>query len=328
MLVTPEMNRNNCCNALTVSAVIAVVSGSLGWLYPPLLALLVFVPVVYWLLRRRCLRRMAVARQPFPAEWQAVLEHRVRFYRPRWMTPKRTVPADGQGVPRRGPSDRSGGRRWTIRSGYWSPPGRSSPCSDLKTGITTASGGGTRLSWGFRQGISDGPRRRREYLGIDGAGSFTRGCDPVEAIPARGLLRYPRPRRTLAFTSSPISLSKKRQTVVSCRTSRPRSCGSGLVTSAANSHTRRTSVPQSTTMPTRTSTSSSRVLSEYFFGSPEVLRAKAPALYDLLRKLFHQDPAATTLKPVSWASEAETTHVLVGAGNHSRPAALHSTAKI
>ena len=34
------------------------------------------------------------------------------------------------------------------------------------------------------------------------------------------------------------------------------------------------------------------VLSEYFFGSPETLRAKDPALYDLLRKLFHQDPAA------------------------------------
>ncbi len=39
------------------------------------------------------------------------------------------------------------------------------------------------------------------------------------------------------------------------------------------------------------------VLSEYFFGSPEVLRAKAPALYDMLRKLFHQDPAAMTFTP-------------------------------
>jgi hypothetical protein len=36
------------------------------------------------------------------------------------------------------------------------------------------------------------------------------------------------------------------------------------------------------------------VLSEYFFGSPEVLRAKDPVLYDLLRRLFHQDPAALT----------------------------------
>jgi hypothetical protein len=34
------------------------------------------------------------------------------------------------------------------------------------------------------------------------------------------------------------------------------------------------------------------VLSEYFFGAPEALKAKNPALYGLLRELFHQDPAA------------------------------------
>lgn len=34
------------------------------------------------------------------------------------------------------------------------------------------------------------------------------------------------------------------------------------------------------------------VLSEYFFGSPEKLRAMNPPLYEMLRKLFHQDPAA------------------------------------
>jgi MtfA peptidase len=33
------------------------------------------------LLRRRCLRRRAVARRPFPPEWRVVLERRVRFYR-------------------------------------------------------------------------------------------------------------------------------------------------------------------------------------------------------------------------------------------------------
>jgi Mlc titration factor MtfA (ptsG expression regulator) len=36
------------------------------------------------------------------------------------------------------------------------------------------------------------------------------------------------------------------------------------------------------------------VLPEYFFGSPESLRAREPELYDLLRRLFHQDPAALT----------------------------------
>lgn len=34
------------------------------------------------------------------------------------------------------------------------------------------------------------------------------------------------------------------------------------------------------------------VLTEYFFESPEKLRNRDPALYDLMRKLFHQDPAS------------------------------------
>ena len=36
------------------------------------------------------------------------------------------------------------------------------------------------------------------------------------------------------------------------------------------------------------------VVSEYFFGSRERLKAKDPTLYDLLRRLFHQDPARLT----------------------------------
>lgn len=34
------------------------------------------------------------------------------------------------------------------------------------------------------------------------------------------------------------------------------------------------------------------VLTEYFFKSPESLRKRDPALYNLMRKLFHQDPAS------------------------------------
>lgn len=34
------------------------------------------------------------------------------------------------------------------------------------------------------------------------------------------------------------------------------------------------------------------VLTEYFFKSPETLQKRDPALYDLMRKLFHQDPAS------------------------------------
>ena len=137
MLVTPEIDRHNRRHALMVSAVVAVVGGASGWFYPPLLVALAFAPVGYWLLRHRCLRRMAVARRPFPP---------VVASRPR--TPGPVLPCAGRRRRRSGSGrwsacswTRSGspecGLRWMTRSGCWSPPVRSSRCSGSRTGTTT-----------------------------------------------------------------------------------------------------------------------------------------------------------------------------------------------
>ena len=81
MLVTLAIDRHNRRYALAVSAAVAVAGGLSAWFYPPLVVSLALVPVAFWLIRRRCVRRMAVVRRPFPPQWGEVLEHRVRFYR-------------------------------------------------------------------------------------------------------------------------------------------------------------------------------------------------------------------------------------------------------
>jgi Mlc titration factor MtfA (ptsG expression regulator) len=81
MLVSPEMNARNRREALATAGLAALAAGWLGWLLPPLWLLLVLSPFAYWWMRRRCLRRLVVMRQPFPAAWETVLRTHVAFFR-------------------------------------------------------------------------------------------------------------------------------------------------------------------------------------------------------------------------------------------------------
>jgi hypothetical protein len=80
MLVTPEGNQRNQWHAIAVVGLTAVAVGVVGWFFHPLLLLLVLCPLIYWLLRRRCLRRLAVMKQPFPEPWEQILQSRVAFF--------------------------------------------------------------------------------------------------------------------------------------------------------------------------------------------------------------------------------------------------------
>ena len=81
MLVTPENNRRNRNHALALAGVMAVASAVAGWFFPPVLLSLGLCPFVYWLVRRRCLRRLRIMRQPFPASWEQVLQSHIAFFR-------------------------------------------------------------------------------------------------------------------------------------------------------------------------------------------------------------------------------------------------------
>ena len=81
MLVTPKSNRRNRNLALALAGLIGVASAGLGWFYPPFLLALGLCPLSYWLVRRRCLRRLKVMSQPCPASWEQVLQSHVAFFR-------------------------------------------------------------------------------------------------------------------------------------------------------------------------------------------------------------------------------------------------------
>ncbi|MEC4890475.1 MAG: zinc-dependent peptidase [Nitrospira sp.] len=80
MLVTPDSHRRNRRQAFVVAALVAWGAILLGWAAPPFWLLLSLSPLSYWWVRRRALRRAAVMRQPFPEEWERILRERVAFF--------------------------------------------------------------------------------------------------------------------------------------------------------------------------------------------------------------------------------------------------------
>jgi Mlc titration factor MtfA (ptsG expression regulator) len=81
MLVTPENNRRNQINARALTGVVMSACLVVGWFFPFALLSLGLCPLIYWLVRRRCLRRLRIASQPFPASWEQVLQAHVGYFR-------------------------------------------------------------------------------------------------------------------------------------------------------------------------------------------------------------------------------------------------------
>ncbi|WP_455244466.1 zinc-dependent peptidase, partial [Petrachloros mirabilis] len=66
--------------AFAAAGGVALAASLLGSLFSPLWILLALSPLIYWLLRRRCLRRAAVMRLPFPNSWERILHSHVAFF--------------------------------------------------------------------------------------------------------------------------------------------------------------------------------------------------------------------------------------------------------
>ena len=67
MLMTAEHDRRNRRRAVELAGVVAVAAAVAGCFSPLSFLLLGLCPFAYWCVRRRCLRRLAIMRQPFPA---------------------------------------------------------------------------------------------------------------------------------------------------------------------------------------------------------------------------------------------------------------------
>ena len=81
MLVTLENNRRNRKHAFALAGATAVTAAAAGWWWPPVLLSLGLCPFIYWSVRRRCLRRLRIMKQPFPVSWEQVLQSHVAFFR-------------------------------------------------------------------------------------------------------------------------------------------------------------------------------------------------------------------------------------------------------
>ncbi len=81
MLVTVENNRRNRNHAFALAGAAAAAAAAAGWFWPPALLSLGLCPLIYWLARRRCLRRLKIMKQPFPAAWEQILQSHVAFFR-------------------------------------------------------------------------------------------------------------------------------------------------------------------------------------------------------------------------------------------------------
>ena len=81
MLVTLENNRRNRNHAFAFAGATAVTAAAVGWFWPPAILSLGLCPFIYWLGRRRCLRRLRIMKQRFPASWEHVLQSHVAFFR-------------------------------------------------------------------------------------------------------------------------------------------------------------------------------------------------------------------------------------------------------
>jgi hypothetical protein len=81
MLVSVDRNRRNRNHAFALAGAAAVTSVVAGWSYHPALLAVGLSPFIYWLIRRRSVRRLRIMEQPFPASWEQVLQSHVAFFR-------------------------------------------------------------------------------------------------------------------------------------------------------------------------------------------------------------------------------------------------------
>ena len=81
MLVTPHANRKNQQTAMMIAVLIGVFSIGLALFMSPWWIVGVLIAgAVYWWLRRTTLRRIVVAKQPFPENWERTLNQFVTFF--------------------------------------------------------------------------------------------------------------------------------------------------------------------------------------------------------------------------------------------------------
>ena len=299
MLVTPDIDRRNRRNSLWVAAFtgVAVATAGLGLPISNRLVHVAWCLVsgacfgygAYWLSRRKCRRRLQLLNRPFPSDWEQILNSRVAFY-------------SALSQP-----DKDRFRKLVqIFLGEVRVTGIRTEIDDTIRLLVAASA--VIPIFGFHdwdysrlsevlvypdtfndQYQTDGDDR--QILGLTGRASLS----GVMIVSKPALLAG----YNVAFSKENVGIHEFAH----------------LVEQEAESHGLPTEVPHATVRewiafvarelahphPNRAHISQYgytneheffAVLTEYFFKSPDTLKRQDPVLYNMLRDIFHQDPAA------------------------------------
>jgi Mlc titration factor MtfA (ptsG expression regulator) len=292
MLVSPQANRRNLLFALGTAGVVAVAGLVAGVFYSLWLALALGLLAVLLsvLLRRRVWRRLAVLSRPFPPEHEVILQTHVAYYRA---------------------LDEAGKDRFRRMAAVFLDEVRI-------TGVRTGVDDTVRLlvaasavipvfgfhDWDYHRlgevliypsSFSEEFQARggsdENLLGMSGRGHL-RGIMILSRPDLLAGFAHPEDKENVGvheFTHEvegeeerrglppevPPEAARRWVEYVARELRHPTNVGAGINPYAyTNDH------------------EYLAVLSEYFFVAPEVLKQKAPQLYDLLRQLFHQDMAS------------------------------------
>lgn len=292
MLVTPQINRRNRRNALLTAAISAILISAVGFTGHPWLWLTAGGSgggYIYWLCRRKCIHRMHLMSVPFPAAWEAILASRVAFYRAL------------------NPVEQARFRQLVqVFLGEVRVTGIRTDIDDTVRLLVAASA--VIPIFGFHDWDY---HRLGEVLVYPDAFNDQYQTDGDE----RNLLGL----TGLASLSGVMILSKPALLAGYRDDSRPENLGihefAHLVEQEAESHGLPSEVPRAAIQEWVAFVAREladpqagrahinqygytneheffAVLTEYFFNSPARLQSRDPALYDMLRHLFHQDPAS------------------------------------
>lgn len=81
MIVQPSDNRRNFRSSLAIAVTLGLIGAGLGWWWAPGWVLVPIAGTIFYLLRRKIRRRLRVVSQPFPESWEATLQTYVEYYR-------------------------------------------------------------------------------------------------------------------------------------------------------------------------------------------------------------------------------------------------------
>ncbi len=294
MLVTPESNRRNRNHALAFAGAAAMASAVAGWFFHPILLALGLSPVIYWLLRRQCVRRLRIMKQPFPASWEQALQSHVVFFRAL-----------------RAPDKERFRQLIKVFLDEVRITGIQTEIDDTTRVLVAASAAipifGFR-DWEYRRlgEVLVYPQSFGEkYQTTGGADENTLGMVGLQQL--RGVMILSKPSLLAGFDTPSagdnVGIHEFAHLVElgGAENGLPPEVPWQAVNQWVNYVARELSHPSSHRFYIRDYAYTNdreffAVLAEYFFKSPELLKTKDPQLYAMLQKVFHQD-TASLMKP-------------------------------